>query len=278
MPGDYMTNRSNTVAFVIPLKSPAVARDWDLTVALCLRTLSSIFNQTDSNYIVHIACNAFPMISTSDKLFIHEHDYPVPQTWGDGHKDKYAKLGDALSKICPQEDCYVMKMDADDLISRHLVTYINVTQKDGYFIGKGYLATDSSSWMKYTRQFHLSCGSSNVVRLQPDELPSGPRESFHTFEIMKCGHNIFKEFYSSKGKEIVETPFPAGMYITGSGENHSDTSISWNKSRVNFLRNLVYFRYLSKNVKEEFSYDHIKSYKKVVQNRLPIVNLPLAWK
>jgi hypothetical protein len=90
------TTTVKNIAFIIRLKSPQRSNDWDHTVALALRCLSSVFNQTMKNFTIYLSCNSFPYVSTSPQLKILEDEYALPSDWNSAHSDKYRKVQRAL--------------------------------------------------------------------------------------------------------------------------------------------------------------------------------------
>ncbi|AFY37885.1 hypothetical protein Lepto7376_1542 [[Leptolyngbya] sp. PCC 7376] len=266
------------VAFVIPLKSEEVSKDWNVTIALLLRCLESIFNQSSNSFDVYLSCNSFPYISSSEKLHIIEHDYPIPTTWDDGHKDKYQKIYRALIEVQKNAPCYVMKLDADDLLHQNLVQFVTTDGKEGYYIENGYTYVDGKKWIQKLPQFHNLCGSSNLIRVTPQELPYSMNKKGKKFDIMLCGHNIFEEFYRSKGKDIARIPFRAGIYISGSGENHSGHDLQNIKSRRKWMSSFVKRQLLTKKIRRDFSLFPLSDYLTLIQQGKNPRSLPLRLK
>jgi hypothetical protein len=266
------------VIFLIPLKSEEISRDWNYTVALALRCLDSVFNQSSDSFKVVLSCNRFPYDSTSNNLEIVERDHPIPENWEAGHKDKYNKIKQGLIVARESSPCYIMKLDADDLVHKDLVSHVLARGKDGYFINKGYIYADGCTWIQKLNKFHGFCGSSNLIRVNPKELPESMEQDSKSFDILCCGHNIFEEFYQSRGKHLYSIPFRSAVYVSATGENHSGHDIKNLRSSKAWLLGLLKRRPLGARLRNKFCLKPLSNYIKHVQQGDAPNALPLRGK
>lgn len=236
-------NQSRFV-FVIPLRNPAVAQDWDRCVALGADTLRSALNQTapQDRFRVILVCQDFPEgIVEHPCLDIIRHPFPDPaKNWGDQHEDKYLKIRHGLVRARDYAPCYVMKLDADDLVSNRLVEFVlNDDNRRGYYLELGYRWRDGSKYLEPTKKFYKGCGSSNALYANTTQLPPSIEDDSRDYDLVALGHNITVETFTNRGTPLGLVPFPAAIYRMESGENITsqlspETSNSFQKPNWKF--------------------------------------------
>lgn len=250
--------------FLIPLRNPNTAQNWRRCVEICKSTLASACNQTasTSDYEVVLVCKEFPEIDEYSNLKIIRRDFPNPQkTWEDQHRDKYNKIRCGLEYLSKYESLYIMKLDADDLVSNQTASYVlSDNNKNGYYINDGYQWTKGHKTMKVINNFHEICGSSNILFISGDSIK---KENVVNSDIFKLGHNITVETFKKNGRPLSAIPFSAAIYRTNHGENitfyYKQSSPSVCKPNINyyvgnFLKKcFIKRKIITKSIKYEFS-------------------------
>lgn len=211
------------LVFVIPLRNPETAQDWGRCNALCQQTVRSALAQTDGNVRVIVSCKEFTPDISDDRLKVLRHPFPTPDgTWEDQHRDKYLKFAHGMVEARKSAPCYVMKLDADDLLDRRLSQLVHQTgHKPGYYISRGYIWRDGSMVVRPVDDFHLHCGSSNIIWCERDDLPSSIDDDMSNYRILKWGHNITVQEFDKLGTPLLPLPVRSAMYRKGHGENIS---------------------------------------------------------
>ena len=207
------------LAFLIAIKSPAVATSWPEYARYVERTLRSVCRQTSGDFRVVVICNRMPDINfTSDRLTVIAADFPSP---GDDYSakvdDKKKKIVTGLISLAGRPPRHVMVVDSDDCISRDLVRHV-AAQPDvpGWYIDQGYEYPEGSRFIRWRDQgFFKICGSSVIARydlvrfqplLAPDE-PLGDNDRFLT------GHPHAEADFAARGAPLRPLPFPGAVYI-----------------------------------------------------------------
>lgn len=208
-------------AFVLPLRNPAVAKDWNATVSLCVETLRSLSNTENADHEIVLVCKDFPDIEVGENITILRQPFPDPQrTWEAQHHDKYAKIKMGLAHLHQkQRPYYIMKFDADDIVSNKLASF--VMQDDnrvGYYLESGYILNAEKRLALCENDFHKRCGSSNILFAQPDMLPHSMKDDTR-YDLLTQGHNIVCETFARRNTPLTAIPFPAAIYRTATGEN-----------------------------------------------------------
>jgi hypothetical protein len=250
------------LVFVIPLQNPETAQDWARCNALCQQTVRSALNQTNGDVRVIVVGKDFTPDISDNRLTVLRQPFPTPaNTWEDRHKDKYRKIAVGLIEARKFAPCYVMKLDADDLLSRNLSSIVHAANhKSGYFIARGYRWAEGSRFVQPVADFHLSCGSSNIIWCAPHELPFSEEDDMSAFPILRFGHNITVDGFARLGRPLKAITSPAAIYRVGHGENitqHlSPSNAPYNRPNWKFylgrLLDLRKLRPLTPSMRREF--------------------------
>jgi len=214
--------------FAVPLISKQACHDWGQVESLLNETLGSILNSTSQNYKILIACHDVPNTQYNDSNKIKYLQAGFPPLMGQNKPmlDKIFKLkmiGLEIQKN--NNDCFVMLMDADDLVSNKLVEYVNKDQDNyGYYIYKGYELDYSLKRLRYCPRYHRLCGSSIILRVSKCDLPvllDQKKEDNYFNKMIYVGHRYCEPISKSLNRPLKKIPFAAGVYIINNGENHS---------------------------------------------------------
>jgi hypothetical protein len=214
--------------FIVPLRSRAASKDWDKVSRLCERTLRSICQQTSGQFRVFLVCRDLPEMNFSHpNLRIIREDFPIPETKKHPQMlDKTAKLRRALVAVREEGGGYVMGVDADDLVHRSLAALVEAHPgSNGWFFAQGYSYDEGSQWLERHSDFYLRCGTSNIIRIDPVDLPpdmDSPREKYF---YLCNGHHMIVDFLRRKGRPLKALPFPGAVYVKDTGENLTGPSV-----------------------------------------------------
>jgi hypothetical protein len=250
------------LVFVIPLRNPETAQNWERCNDLCQQTVRSALAQTDDDVRVIVVCKDFTPNTNDPRLTIVRRDYAAPpNTWEDRARDKYLKIGHGLAEARQYSPCYIMKLDADDLVDRNLAAAVHAANhRPGYYIERGYRWREGSAFIRPVNDFHKHCGSSNIIWAEADELPASPDADMSALPLMRFGHNIAVEEYAKLGTPLTQIKSRAGIYRVGHGENFTahlrQNGVTQNRPNWKFyvgqaLR-LAELRPLTPSLKREF--------------------------
>lgn len=223
------------LTFIVPLQSPEVSRNWDKVQRLAVRTLGSICNQSQHDFSAVLVCNKPPAgVNHFRNLHLVEHNFPIPEK-GKGMVDKFAKLQAGLVYVRQNlpETCFVMIVDADDLVSARLCKYVmaNRDVSSGFQCSKGYLYSDSMDYFTRLDKLYTICGSTYIVKIQPEELPD-KLDSEATHPLLTHGHTVIGDYFNKLGRPLQPLPFRSVAYVTDTMENDSGmSSVSGSRSK-----------------------------------------------
>lgn len=241
------------LTFIVPVKSKVVSSNWTTVSHLLNRCLTSISNQTNTNFKVLVSCHEIPETTfhTDPRVEFLQVDFPPPVLKGNV-EDKWIKEADKGKKIKFAADYakskgakYVMTVDADDCISNKICDYVNKNASEstsGWYVKKGYLYPEGKSYSFLNlKNFNTICGSCVIIKPEHINLMYG--ENFW-FDHERTNFD--------KDINLLPLPFPGALYSMLNGTNHVlDRQEMKNRTRLNpFSRKSIQtlFRRLSKYV------------------------------
>lgn len=229
------------VCFIIALRSKETASNWGKVQKDFNNTIASIFNNTDGKFKVFVACNEVPVLEQKydDRLEFIVVDFPLPKEWVECCRDRAMKLmvctmkiRSKYSKYCEKDGgVFIFPIDADDLISNRVVSYINkYPEAYGFKSRMGYVWKQGEKLVTLSPYFGGSC---NCMKLYKDELAEELPEKndffkketgdflIKNYKICWDDHEVIDKFHEL-GREFLRFPFPSTIYILGTGENISE--------------------------------------------------------
>ena len=163
------------IAIVIPVMAPEVAKDWEYVVYCLNRTLRAILNNNAVDQRIYVACQSRPTAMLSDdRIVFVKSEHPIPDS-NDGavkRQDKGAKTQLAFQRAAEFKPDYIMQVDADDMVSRHLFDYlVSSPGYDAYCVNCGYEWWEGRRSMTIRHHFHKCCGSTFIAKYNADLFP-----------------------------------------------------------------------------------------------------------
>lgn len=230
-----------TFTFGIPLISREGARNWHRVQSLLGLTLSSLLAQTDQDFQVVVAGHDCPRCVLQDpRISFLEAAWPADAPDVNNHDGGRKKQ--AISDLVRQRGGgFLMFVDADDWVDVRLV---EVARRQlgpgrvGAVIPRGY-ATDLRTLRSapfpcerlYDRGFDTLCGTSTVLRLEPDSPDPLLRDPYSRLHE----HYKFIDTARRNGHEVLKLPVE-GNYVVNTSENHSELHGPYAEWRNRFTR------------------------------------------
>ena len=170
-------------------------------------------------------------------------------------EDKYLKIKMALVVAREFAPAWLMRADADDLISRRLVKFIEKQPTNtAWYSEKGWAHRLGSRWALKLRNFHTLCGTSCVTYVTRAELPETFDQPSKEFYLLTQGHHMVVDYLRKLDITVNPIPFPTTVYVTDSGENWSGYWLSVLRSKRWMLRKLLNIRPISTPLRDEFGF------------------------
>jgi len=216
--------------FVIPLKSARVSQNWSLASQLLEQTVRSACAQTHPDFHVLIICHEKPTgVNFPQNCSVIEAPFAPPSlTVADGlntddalftmRSDKGRKLLYGLELVRSNGGRYVMFLDADDLVSNRLASFVAEHQGEhGWYIDAGYKMNHGSRWFYPRRRFYEECGSSHILRSDLAPFPRNQpdyRKDLDDYYVRRyVAHAYINDKLKKLGYPLRPLPFYGGIYL-----------------------------------------------------------------
>lgn len=224
--------------FCIPLKSKRIGDDWVRVEEVFGRTLRSIFNQTDQDFTVLVACHEKPATEFADRDNLHflTLDHPVFRDREIARADRNIKMRRCAVEVHRLGGGYMFGVDYDDLVSNRVVRHARETDHPhGYIMHSGFeglvetrLLRDLPAKKRIGPAFNQCCGTCAILRFSPDDLPSSLDDtSPHVFDSFCSQHGQWQQRSEAMGRPLAPLPFPGAVYVVDTGIQLS----RWAKNR-----------------------------------------------
>jgi len=209
------------LAFIIPLRSEKVSSDWTKVCRLLNRTLTSICNQSNTEFMVFVACHEFPKTDYEEDKRVQflKVNFSSPVLKNESNDrwikeaDKGKKINFAINKAISQGVSYVMIVDSDDCISNKICDFVHKNSDEsilGWYSKKGYIYPEGKSYSYLNvKNFHTLCGSSVIIK---------PQYIHHMYEENFFFNHGLTTF--NNGTSLKPLPFPGAVYSILNGTNH----------------------------------------------------------
>lgn len=263
-----------SVSFIIPFASRAYAKNWNLACKHLCQTVQSILSSEDCRLAIIVVGNDHPGAELPPDDRVHFVAAPVCGELGK-LRDTVTMVRDQVSKMeigwefvqnhLPSR--YVMRMDADDLLSRKVVGFLANEDKPGYRVSDGWIWNSEDRWfIEKTERFDLLCGSSNVFRFDVagnpvdiqkicDPLPEHVKVAIPDLKstlITNRFHAFAGKAMELNGLKIEKIPFRAAVYRVGNLNSEMQRTVKSHSLRFFFGR-VRRLRFLTPSIKNEFS-------------------------
>jgi hypothetical protein len=209
---------------------------------------------SSSEVKVVLVCNDPPdQLPVDSRLIVKSVATPTPRTRHEMMGDKYFKTKVGFTLAREFAPTWLMRADADDLISRRLVAFVERQRPHGaWYSETGWLYRFGSKWVIKQRNFHLICGTACVITyVSESELPQSV-EQHSDFYLLARGHHGIVDFLRRSGIPTHPVPFPTTVYVTDSGENWSGAWLTELRAKRVLLRHALNSRPITRSIREEF--------------------------
>src|SRR2546423_7244915 len=274
------------VAFLIPFASRRTKSRWDIACAHLRQTLKSVQNSTSENYCVVVAGHESPdfNIETSAKVRFLSVDHDIPQHQDavvSGRLDKLAKIGAAWNYAKSRWDPhYLMKLDADDLISARLFQWLeNCGREPGYLIEHGWVWRSGARYfLQFTEYLDRVCASCLIVRsdiadqegpfltgvegirLNEESLSFATSDHYSLVPgsgtstvLLNDSHQRYAAQFAYLGQKLSTLPFRAVVYRIGNPDSNSAALATGRPTLRMILGTIRRTKLLTRTLKAEFA-------------------------
>ena len=274
------------VVFLIPFASRRTKSRWDIACADLRQTLKSVHNSTSESYCVVVAGHEPPdfNIETKAKACFLSVDHDIPRHQNavvSGRLDKLAKIAAAWNYAkSTWNPHYLMKLDADDLISSRLVQWLeNFGREPGYLMKHGWLwQSGARHLLQFTEYLDRVCASCLIIRsdvadqegpfltevegIQLNEASLSFATSDHYSLVPGSGtstlllndsHQRYAAQFAYLGHKLSTLPFRAVIYRKGNPDSNSAALETGRPSLRMILGTIRRTKLMTTTLKREFA-------------------------
>lgn len=203
---------------IVPLIADGVANDWQKAVACLERTLRSILGNPEKDLRAMVICQDRPPLKLKDERYVFlktRQPKPDKQDARAKERDKGVKTVEAFDAARELSPEYVMLVDADDLISNTLVSYVNQRPTfDAFCLKRGYRWREGSSHFTLQPRFNQVCETAFVWRFDKRLFPAYLGKTY-TKRICDQEHNLVEAAMDAEGLQVDKIYEPKAVYVTG---------------------------------------------------------------
>jgi hypothetical protein len=275
-----------SVAFLIPFASRRNKSRWEIACAQLWQTLKSVQNSTSQKYCVVVAGHEAPDFNfESDRRYCFlSVDHAIPlhdDVVISGRLDKLAKIAAAWEHAkLMWNPYYVMKLDADDLISSRLVRWLeDAGGQPGYLIKHGWVWRSGARYVvQSTEYLDRVCASCLIVRSdiadqegpfrtgvegmrfdQPslnfaaaDHYSLVPGSGTSTL-LLNDSHQRYAAQFAYLGRKLCDLPFKAIVYRTGNLDSNSAALKTGRPTLRMILGTIRRTQFITRTLRTEFA-------------------------
>ena len=243
------------IGFVIPVAPKDKTSNWSKSTELLRRTISSILNQSSSNFRIYVVFEDRPEIDFSSEKIIqiqlnlkgqkasHMSDYHthVRKHFKLGYEDIMLNKGIKLTRGCAEAKnnrcTHVMCVDSDDLIADDIAAFVEKNPLEyGWYIDRGYTWNEGRSFLLRHNSLTGINGSTHIIRtdLIPCDFHS---KFFYDYTLFESHGYTKKRLFRENGVNL--KPFSTrGVIVV---KHNGNASNDYFKSPTNILKNAVKF-------------------------------------
>lgn len=221
------------LAIIIPLKAKSISKNWEKVEECLFNTLESIKNQTNNHYIALVVGHDCPSFlgdgNYHENIKFLKYTLQAPPTITDSYEnnqinfenDRVRKIFFGFKSLEESTLTHVFPLDADDVISKHLVEEVSKLPKNGnLLIKKGYILYKNDRLLNKTENFNLFCGSSFIISIKTI-YETSKSEALDDFIFKKVGHVSMENYLINNKISYQTSDKRLAIYIRENGENIS---------------------------------------------------------
>jgi len=235
-----------TLTFIIPVRHYENAKNWSKVKSNLEETLKSISMQTDTSWKAIVVANHgsdLPTIPHENIKVKHVDFDPNPifeqkdsdlEVFHNAFRiDKGRRV--LVGMLDSLDTDYYMIVDDDDFVSKEITSYVKQNLgANGWYINKGYIWPDKSSFLLGVDEFYKKCGTCFIVRKDLYNLPESFTLASQQYICDFLGSHMFiKNYLDTQNTNLMPLTFEGAVYRAGHGESHSKSNKVFRRLLIN---------------------------------------------
>jgi len=263
-------------AVIIPFRPKAESVNWEIESALLQKTICSVLQQTYIGVEIFVVFNEQPLkqiidnrvhyikfpfgnetydnISIRNELFEKfKSEQMVVRRW-----DKARKLTYGCKLAKEQGFHYVMALDADDLLSKHLFSKLAAAsdkgQCPGWYMEKGYVYKPPTRYLiRVPKQMRFLNGSTHILRSDIIKVPDFNSTDWQDFNLFTDHGWVKDRLKKYINVELKPVDHAMLVYVVHQSNISKIDSKEYGSGIKKIIKRIIRFVPLTKRLREEFS-------------------------
>ena len=215
------------LTFIIPVRHQENTSNWGALKKRLSETVASISRQDCDGWKAIIVANHGADLPDLPLGFeVKRVDFP-PNPDITIHPNRMVDKGRrCLAGIFHADEIgHVMFVDDDDLVNRHLVSFVRShPQANGWYFNEGYFWSENSNLLYLSHSFHELSGTSHIIRPECLKLPKNLESASESYLRRFIGeHAYYQKDLEAAGTPLAPLPFIGSVYRVGHRESVSQT-------------------------------------------------------
>jgi hypothetical protein len=224
-----------TVTFIVPVRHPANAANWQQLKAKLAQTVRSIAAQTHDDWRGIVIANEDSDLPPLPASFcvewvqfppnpLHAMDSASREEVLDSFRnDKGRRVLRGMLRA--RDSRFFMIVDDDDFVSSRITAHAaSHPNANGWIVDVGYVWNDGGSLLYRHSALNHVCGTSLIVRSDLYGLPATFNAATPEFiKTMLGSHRRIADILAERGTPLAPLPFPGAIYRVGHAGSHSRT-------------------------------------------------------
>lgn len=240
-----------TVAFIIPVRHPSNAKNWQGLLTRLQQTVKSITAQSNPSWCAVIVANVEAELPSLPDGFHVERvcfspnpNYDINQgnreiVYDSFRADKGKRVLAGMKAV--RYARFFMVVDDDDFVSSDITAFaVANCDAAGWYFDQGYVWMEGSRFLFLSSEFNKLCGTSHLVRSDLYKVPEVlDDDSMEYVKAMMGSHIKMESILKEQGIQLLPLPFVGAIYRVGHMESHSQ----WLTQSRNIFRSYLINRY-----------------------------------
>lgn len=221
------------LTFVIPVRHPENASNWQALKGRLAETLRSIASQTSDDWEgVVVANRGSDLPPMPERFRVAEVDFapnPLHDLTDEARERVYEafRLDKGRRVLAGMLSCkspnYFMIVDDDDFVSSRLAAFVRDNAgRPGWELAEGYVWSEGGGYVYRHPEFSKICGTSHIVRADLLELPESMAAAGEDYMKRRLGSHVsIDDDLRAVGSPLARLPFRGAVYRVGHAGAHS---------------------------------------------------------
>lgn len=266
-----------TFAVIIPFRPKAESIDWERESKLLQQTIHSVLRQTYTSFKIFVVYTDVPsFIVVDERVEYYEFPYGykrylelenradlfekfksekmVVRRWDKARKLCYG------SKLAKEAGCeYIMAVDADDLVSKHLFRYLSQDAEkkegqSGWYIETGYLYREGTNYLlKVPKNMRFLNGSTHILHSSLVPIPDFNSLDWLDYSLFTDHGWIKDRVLEYEGAQLKPVPFAGVVYVAHGANISAITKKEFGLSMKAILKRILRTKMLTTSLRSEFN-------------------------